>query len=89
METRQSGEKLKDLNDTLTSVENELLQRKVDRQDAELDSALDVINDAAEAGAIELKDCDDENAGGGNDDVEDDEASIDLDDEEEEDAGEE
>jgi hypothetical protein len=95
METQQSGEKLKDLNDTLTSVENELLRRKVDRQDVEIDSALDVINKAAEAGAIEVKDCDD-NAGGGTDDVnDDDEASIDSDNDDnddnddEEDAGDE
>lgn len=54
-----AGEKkLNDLNDVLVGVENELLRRKVSRQDDTIDYAMDIINKAADAGAIELVDCD-------------------------------
>lgn len=52
----QTGEKLTDLGNTLMGVENELLKRKVDRQEKTIDGALDVINKAAEAGVIDLTD---------------------------------
>ena len=52
-----AGEKLKDLNQTLIGVENELLRRKVDAQDATIDGAMEIINTAAENGQIELDDC--------------------------------
>jgi len=54
-----SGEKLADLNTTLTGVENELMRRALDRRDATIDDALDIINTAAENGDIELSDCGD------------------------------
>jgi len=53
-----TGEKLGTLDQTLTGVENELLRRKVARQDDTIDGALDIINQAAEAGAIALDNCD-------------------------------
>lgn len=56
-----TGERLTvtDLNQTLTGVENELLKRMVDRQDATIDAALDVINRAAENGDIDIVDSED------------------------------
>lgn len=56
----KDGEKLSDVKSTLTAIENGLLGRKVERQDAELDSALDVINKAVEVGAISVDGCDGE-----------------------------
>jgi hypothetical protein len=53
-----ADEKLQDLNRTLMGVENELQKRKIDRQDATIDGALDVINTAAADGAIDVDDCD-------------------------------
>jgi len=58
MTTVEKGEKLTDLNQTLVGVENELLKRKIADQDETIDGALDIINQAAEAGAIDLDDCD-------------------------------
>lgn len=52
-----TGGKLKELDGMLMGVENELLHRKVDRQEITIDGALDTINKAAEAGAIDLGDC--------------------------------
>jgi len=69
--TTASGEKLRDLNQTLIGVENALLRRKVDAQDATIDGAMDIINTAAENGQIELDDCegcDDEDSGDGTED---------------------
>ena len=63
--TEKKNEKINDLNVMLMGVENELLKRKVDRQDVTIDSALDTLNKAAENGDIELTDCcdDDEDTG--------------------------
>jgi hypothetical protein len=52
-----TSEKVTSLNDLLVGVENSLLKRKIDRQDVTIDGALDVINKASEAGAIEVGDC--------------------------------
>ena len=54
--------KIKGLNQTLTSVENELMGRALDRRDKELDHALDCINRGAEAGVIDIQ-CGGEDAG--------------------------
>ena len=43
------------LNQTLTSVENELMGRAMDRWDADLDKTLDCINQGAEAGVIDIQ----------------------------------
>jgi hypothetical protein len=58
-------DKVAGLNQTLTSVENELMGRALDRRDGELDQALDCINRGAEAGVIDIQ-CGGEpsNAGG-------------------------
>ncbi len=50
-------DKLKELNVTLKDVENNLMSRKIERQDATIDDALEIINMAQEAGAIEVDDC--------------------------------
>jgi|GEM_PF-4896086 len=50
-------EKLVDLKGTLQGVENELMKRALDRRDATIDDALDVINKAAEDGDIEIGGC--------------------------------
>lgn len=54
-----TNDKVTSLNQTLASVENELMARALDRRDAELDHATDIINHAIDAGAIEM-DCDGE-----------------------------
>lgn len=53
-------EKLNALNHTLADVENELLRRRVVQQDIEIDSAIDVINQMADAGHVEICPCGDE-----------------------------
>lgn len=51
------NDKLKELNTTLKDVENNLMARKIERQDATIDDALEIINMAQETGAIEVDDC--------------------------------
>lgn len=51
------NDKLKELNTTLKDVENNLMGRKIERQDATIDDALEIINMAQETGAIEVDDC--------------------------------
>jgi len=46
--TEKAAEKLDKVNRTLMGVENALLQRKVARQDATIDGALDTLNDLAD-----------------------------------------
>jgi len=53
-----SDAKLKDLDTTLAGVENALMKRALDRRDATIDDAVDIINQAASDGAIDLDDCD-------------------------------
>ena len=52
--------KLNALNNTLGSVENELLQRHVAQLDTDLESAVDVIHQLADAGHVEICPCDGE-----------------------------
>jgi hypothetical protein len=52
--------KLNDLNNTLGAVENELLQRKLAQREADLDTAVDVINDLAAQGHVEICPCGEE-----------------------------
>jgi len=54
--------KLNDLNNALGSVENELLQRKLAQREDDLDAAVDVINDLAAQGHVEICPCDGEDA---------------------------
>ena len=54
--------KLNDLNNALGSVENELLQRKLAQREDDLDAAVDVINDLAAQGHVEICPCGDEDA---------------------------
>ena len=63
------GEKnaLNNLNQTLTSVENELLKRKSDRDDETIDGVMDQINQLADDGVISICGCDDEGAPDQND----------------------
>ena len=49
------AEKLDGLNSTLMGVENELMGRALDRRDDQLDHAVDFINKAAEADAIDIE----------------------------------
>lgn len=55
--------KLTDLNNTLGAVENELLQRRLAQREDDLDAAVDVINQLAAQGHVEICPCGDE-AGG-------------------------
>ena len=48
---------LDDLNTALKDVESNLMARKIERQDATIDDALEIINMAQEAGSIEVDDC--------------------------------
>lgn len=54
--TEKSAEKLDKVNRTLMGVENALLQRKVARQDATIDGALDTLNGLADDGVITFGD---------------------------------
>jgi hypothetical protein len=74
-------DKVDSLNQTLTSVENELMGRALDRRDSELDHALDCINRGAEAGVIDIQ-C------GGEDSSDSDEAEDSDEEEAEDDSGE-
>jgi hypothetical protein len=51
------NEKINALQQTMVGVENELLRRKIERQEVTIDGALDVINQAAAIGAIEIENC--------------------------------
>ena len=53
--TTEKGETLAGLNQTLTSVDNELLRRKVDRVSDELDDTVDQVNKLADDGVINLE----------------------------------
>lgn len=55
-------EKLNDLNSALGSVENELLQRKLAQRESDLDDAVDVINDLAAQGHVDICPCGDDDA---------------------------
>ncbi len=48
---------LDDLNTALKDVENNLMARKIERQDVTIDDALEIINMAQENGDIEVDDC--------------------------------
>ena len=54
-EEKMKDDKVAALNQTLTSVENELMGRALDRRDADLDHAVDCINRGAEAGVIDIE----------------------------------
>ena len=54
-EKQVKDDKVAGLNQTLTSVENELMGRALDRRDKELDHTLDCINRGAEAGVIDIE----------------------------------
>lgn len=66
MAKQEGNSALNKLSDTLMGIENDLLKRKIDRQEATIDSAMDILNTAAEMGAIEFRGCED-----GEDDCED------------------
>lgn len=70
------GDKLKDLAGALTGLENELLRRKMDKQDDTIDDALNIINGLADDGTIEI----DGECCGDDDDFDDDEDDDDDDD---------
>ena len=55
-------EKLNGLNNTLLGVENKLIHRSLDRSRADAENAYDFINQAAEAGVVDIgcSDCSDE-----------------------------
>lgn len=53
-------DKLNALNHTLGDVENELLRRQVARMDAAMDSTMEVINQLADAGHVEICPCGEE-----------------------------
>jgi len=53
-------DKLTVLNHTLGDVENELLRRRVDQMDASMDQAVDVINQLAADGHVDICPCGDE-----------------------------
>lgn len=54
-EKKMDDAKVTTLNHTLTSVENELMGRALDRRDDELDHTLDCINRGSEAGVIDIQ----------------------------------
>jgi len=54
--------KLQDLNHTLGAVENELLQRRLAQREADLDDAVDVINDLAAQGHVDICPCGDDDS---------------------------
>lgn len=56
--------KLTDLNNTLGAVENELLQRRLAQREDDLDAAVDVINQLAAQGHVDICPCGDEVEGG-------------------------
>ncbi len=58
--TKPTDAKLQDLNNTLSAVENSLLHRKLAQREADLDDAVDVINDLAEQGHVDICPCGDE-----------------------------
>lgn len=61
-EKEVKDDKVGSLNQTLTSVENELMGRALDRRDAELDYAVDCIKKGVEAGVMEIE-CGDGSSG--------------------------
>jgi hypothetical protein len=56
----QGMDKLDVLNRTLGDVENELLRRRVDQMSASMDQAVDVINQLAADGHVDICPCDDD-----------------------------
>jgi len=57
--TDAANDKLDNLNNTLGNVENRLLKRALDRSRDDADRAYDFINQAADAGLVDIK-CDGE-----------------------------
>ena len=70
--TDANDEMLNGLNQTLTSVENELLRRKVDRDQGDIEHYADFVSKLADDGVIDVSDGSD-----GSDDVDDEEDMID------------
>ena len=62
MPKMEDASKLQDLNTTLGAVENELLHRRLAQREADLDTAVDVINDLAAQGHVDICPCDGEDA---------------------------
>ena len=54
MTTDGKGESLTGLNQTLTSVENELLRRKTDRDDETIDNMVSQVNKLADDGVVDI-----------------------------------
>lgn len=72
-------EKVASLNQTLTSVENELMGRALDRRDDDLEVALDCITKAGEAGAIDVQYGDEAESDAGDDESESGEEEVSTD----------
>jgi hypothetical protein len=53
--TEKNAEKLDKVNRTLTGVENALLRRKVERQDATIDGVVDTLNKLADDDIIDFE----------------------------------
>ncbi|MFA4971302.1 MAG: hypothetical protein WC683_01730 [bacterium] len=53
-------EKLRTLNHSLGAIENELLHRRLASREADLDDAVDVINDLAAQGHVDICPCEGE-----------------------------
>lgn len=64
----ESSNRLEKLNKMLSKIEVDLMQKKIEKQNDTIDSALDIINTAAENGDIEISGCcDDDDDEGDND----------------------